>query len=313
MKKITLTLVTITLGLSTFAQVGIGNNFPDSISILDLTNANEKGLILPRVAGSLPTRTDDAVEGMLFFKQTDAVIYYNTGAGKYNALSPWKYKFNNEASDNVYYDNAGNVSIGYPVGTALNHKLEVDGSVNVTGKIKEWGDDLVPSGVIVMWNGYNVPAGWALCNGKFYDPATGNSNRTNTTLYSVRTPDLIGRFILGSNGSAITGGQNTVTLAANNLPRHTHGMSHNHAITDPGHKHDYIDEIREVNGSKNAEEGSDIHAVRSHAGDYPKETKSKKTGISLGVSRLDTDNNITPNTEFDNRPVFYTLAYIMKL
>jgi microcystin-dependent protein len=66
-----------------------------------------------------------------------------------------------------------------------------------------------------MWSGSTVPAGWALCDGA-------NS-----------TPDLRGRFILGSgNGANLTprsvgqtGGEESHTLTTNEMP------SHNHATT----------------------------------------------------------------------------------
>lgn len=70
--------------------------------------------------------------------------------------------------------------------------------------------NVIPKGVIVMWNGASttVPAGWALCDG------------------NNETPNLSNKFILamGSRGLGTVGGSETttVTLTTNNLPAHTH-------------------------------------------------------------------------------------------
>ena len=65
----------------------------------------------------------------------------------------------------------------------------------------------LPSGVIVMWSGNQVPSGWSLCDG------------TNGT------PNLISRFILGSTVGNIgqTGGANNHAHTVN-----AHSHSHDH-------------------------------------------------------------------------------------
>ncbi len=67
-------------------------------------------------------------------------------------------------------------------------------------------------GVIVKWSGSiaNIPAGWALCNG-----ANG-------------TPDLRNRFIVGAGGAygvGDTGGADSVTLTAAQMPTHNHSAT----------------------------------------------------------------------------------------
>jgi len=67
-------------------------------------------------------------------------------------------------------------------------------------------------GVIVMWSGSiaNIPAGWALCNG-----ANG-------------TPDLRNRFVVGAGSTyavGATGGADSVTLTAAQMPTHNHSAS----------------------------------------------------------------------------------------
>ncbi|MFT5493000.1 MAG: microcystin-dependent protein, partial [Limisphaerales bacterium] len=74
-----------------------------------------------------------------------------------------------------------------------------------------------PIGGIIMWNGAVAPAGWALCDGQ------------------NGTPDLRGRFVLGSgdsDASAITtrtvgesGGAETHKLTTAQMPSHSHTMT----------------------------------------------------------------------------------------
>lgn len=88
------------------AQVGIGNATPETTSVLDLSNSTNKGLLLPVPAGvaSMSNTT-----GILYFYDNN--IYYRRGDG-FNAISPWKFKFNGNLSNHVYYNLGGNIGIG---------------------------------------------------------------------------------------------------------------------------------------------------------------------------------------------------------
>jgi len=75
--------------------------------------------------------------------------------------------------------------------------------------IKQSGNALLPTGMIVMWSGsvVSIPAGWFLCNG-----ANG-------------TPDLRGQFIIGAGGAyapAATGGSAAGSGISDNQGAHTH-------------------------------------------------------------------------------------------
>ena len=87
---------------------------------------------------------------------------------------------------------------------------------------------VLPRGMIMMWNSTaaTIPTGWQLCNG------------TNGT------PDLRGKFIIGSTGDAsglyytgTTGGAAGVALSTSNLPTHTHDLSSSSTATAGGHSH----------------------------------------------------------------------------
>ena len=70
---------------------------------------------------------------------------------------------------------------------------------------------IIPSGVIMMYYGNNIPDGWALCDG------------TNGT------PDLRNRFIIGAGDtytSGDTGGESVHILTIDEMPKHSHKMKY---------------------------------------------------------------------------------------
>ena len=104
---------------------------------------------------------------------------------------------------------------------------------------KNYVDQITPIGSVIAWHQQShrsIPFGWALCDGEFVEG------------YGY-TPDLRGRFILGSGtGSGLTsrthgdtGGHETHTLTINEMPAHNHTMDtagiHNHTVTGGSHNH----------------------------------------------------------------------------
>jgi len=191
-------------------------------------------------------------------------------------------------------------------GASEDHILASDNVGNAT-----WRDlssftaqGIVPTGGIIMWSGSpsSIPDGWALCDG------------------SNGTPELSGRFIVGYSGSGDyfmnnTGGAEEVTLQGNQtgVASHTHG----HNLQTSGSKADFRIVTAEV-----------------VAGSSSKENRLKrgaKTGLrseqSLSNGPILFQNNHThsltgsiggttdqpASQPHENRPPYYTLAYIMKL
>ncbi len=99
--------------------------------------------------------------------------------------------------------------------------------LNVTGNIVQF------KGLIVIWSGtiVDIPKGWALCDGNKYKLDSNNIAIIDNT--GVQTPDLRGRFVLGSGqGNTLTnrnindiGGEETVTLTIPEMPSHNHKIN----------------------------------------------------------------------------------------
>jgi len=155
-------------------------------------------------------------------------------------------------------------------------------NATITGSL-----NLLPKGVIVMWNGTMPPTGWVLCDG------------TNGT------PDLRGRFIIGTGqGSGLTnrklndsGGEENHILSTNEMPSHTHPYFDSIWIEN----YPYFSSNFGNGVLKNNDFGDNLFGT---AGGY------------------DGDNNVigyNTNTKstgggqpHNNMPPFYALTYIMK-
>lgn len=144
----------------------------------------------------------------------------------------------------------------------------------------------IPRGLIAMWNGTQVPNGWALCNGQIVD--------------DLQTPDLSGKFVVGwqsgnedYNLIGNTGGQEKVTLATQEIPSHVHNFA-------------------------------DAYFIESHS-DLVGANGTQWIGNNLsGSNKTDRDNSYVCLWDHDtratgggqpheNRPPYYVLAYIIKL
>lgn len=151
----------------------------------------------------------------------------------------------------------------------MTNGLTVPGDINVMGKF-----NYLPKGIIVAWNGMEVPTGWVLCDGQ------------------NNTPDLRGRFILGSGmGEKLTerksgekGGEEAHKLTVDEMPSHNHINT-----TQPGN-------VRYGGWWGTASGGSPSFVVGA---------LDKPIGDFLKPSGNDGVHN--------NMPPYYVLAWIMKL
>jgi microcystin-dependent protein len=189
------------------------------------------------------------------------------------------------------------------------------GTLDVQGKIKEYGYDLLPRGVIVMWSGSitSIPPGWALCDGRTYTAPDG-------TL--VTTPDLRNRFIVGAGDEysvGATGGEKYHTLTVNEIPSHTHTGSGT-TSTDGAHYHRIC--ASSANSGARAIGDSTANGILGAAGtSWSYETAPG----GMPLTHLTEDSGSHSHTfsfttnptgggqPHENRPPYYALAFIMKL
>lgn len=164
-----------------------------------------------------------------------------------------------------------------------------------------------PTGGIIIWSGAEaaIPTGWVLCNG------------------SNSTPDLREKFVMGAGTTAVnaTGGTNSLTITTTNLPSHTHGISltsgaggsHTHSISSDGaHTHNMTFYAR-----GDAFGGSP--AMSTVAGTSSRATESAGAHTHTIGSESTHTHTISGTsaatggaTAIDNRPLFFSLCYIMK-
>ena len=115
------------------------------------------------------------------------------------------------------------------------------------------------------------------------------------------TPNLTNKFIMGSASIGSTGGANNLALTIDNLPSHSHSAS---AQTDEAgaHSHAY-----------NAVQGGNIQSGTSD-GRY---SDPRNANTSTDGAHMHNVTVIIGNTgsgkEIDNRPSFYTLAFVKKI
>jgi len=204
---------------------------------------------------------------------------------------------------------------------------------------KNYVDQITPIGSVIAWHQQShrsIPFGWALCDGEFVEG------------YGY-TPDLRGRFILGSGtGSGLTsrthgdtGGSETHTLTINEMPAHNHDMesagSHNHKVNaDGGHSHDvgedgehYHSYQRRDGGTRFICVGGDSDCVNRqfmsvasfptyHTGSNGKHIHSVTGGshshtVDYNGSHTHVINNTGGGNSHPIMPPFYTLVYIIKV
>lgn len=156
----------------------------------------------------------------------------------------------------------------------------------------EWVNKFIPKGSIIMFNGLSseIPKGWHICDG------------------TEGTPNLIGKFIKASNTSGETGGQSSIQILEENMPKHTHTFVGNQVTTSESGAHTHT--IRGKYGkSDNAndrdclETGSETDMITTSQSGAHTHT------IDMSATQLSYQGGGKP-IEFE--PLYYSLIYIMK-
>jgi len=162
----------------------------------------------------------------------------------------------------------------------------------------------IPAGIIAMWSGLlaNIPTGWALCDG-----AGGR-------------PDLRSKFIKGAAAGinpGVEGGANTHTH-----PNHQ-SLSHSGAAVDAHSEHAGTAVADHAAKNSNTSATGGYYGI--YGGEYVVNTQHTHwiTAYTHSVTQPGNHNNhaVTQpsahaeqaHTAADNQPVFYSLAFIIKL
>jgi len=186
-----------------------------------------------------------------------------------------------------------------------------DSSVGSTGAWRSTPTPVggLPAGSIIQWASSTIPTNWLLADGTAVSRTTyaslfaaiGTQYGTGDGSTTFNLPDLRGRIPVGRNGGsfgtlAATGGSETNTLTANNLPAHTH------SVNDPGHSHHMGPRI----GGGSSGWGTVVNAGYTGGADQPYwYSGGAGTGITVG-------NNTTTNSAVNNLQPYLVVNYIIK-
>ena len=190
----------------------------------------------------------------------------------------------------------GAATLGAATATSL-----TAGNISASGTISGFGT--IPLGGIIMWSGTTVPAGWALCDG--------------STVNSRATPDLRGRFVLGSGaGSGLTprvtgnsGGEEYHTLAASEMPSHSHSVDPPATSTSSNGDHSH-------NAMRDISSGEAGNVVRLGVSNYKGwGTVTDSAGSHTHAVDIPAFNSASTGGggAHNNMPPYYVLAFIMRV
>jgi len=180
--------------------------------------------------------------------------------------------------------------------------------------------DGIPLGVICMWSGFlaNIPKGWSLCNGQ--------------TVNSIVTPDLRGRFVVGTghNGTASNGAPSAVLDDAwDSSYAQTANMSVRRGgfrrvqleIKElPKHNHTYNNIFNKLTANA-ADVAISINGQAARATVTNMDTNVGNGEIQVGNMNIAAGNaqwrdatmqSVGNDEPHENRPPWMALAYIMK-
>ncbi len=168
----------------------------------------------------------------------------------------------------------------------------------------------VPTGAIMMWSGTfeNIPNGWSLCNGQ------------------NGTPDLRARFIVGAGQSAVvddsvnyqypigsTGGHNKIKLAMSEMPKHNHNVANStvDGSVTSGNENTTIPRFGGNGGGNSTIADTTCFEIAGGNGSNGNDIVASslfnkhKHSVDLKASG--------GNDYHENRPLYYALAFIMKV
>jgi microcystin-dependent protein len=172
-----------------------------------------------------------------------------------------------------------------------------------------WNAGQIPVGGIIMWSGTKIPDGWALCNGQ--------------TVHGKGTPDLRGRFIMGSSSRysiGNTGGIEKVTLTTDEMPAHGHDVSesgsHKHNVSiDYGGSHTHSYQIHKAASKGKSRSDAHYRVDRNLTTKTTSSSGNHKHNASMtnAGKHSHTIYKSGGGEAHENRPPYYVLAFIMRV
>lgn len=338
MKKYILNII-ILISSPIFGQVNIGSSLPvDNNIILDLKNGENRVLLLPQ-----PSTPPTSPAGIVFYDNTQDLIFYSKDGINLNAFSSWNYNSTYESlslissgnlgigtnspsakvtieggSPSSLASNTGYLLIGNP---SQNHLLIDDngimaknGNSNDTLFLQKDGGNINVNGSIKTDNHDLVPTGtiimWhGILAGNH--PVIGSEVNTNWHVCngSNGTPNLRDRFIVGTGlnySLNATGGTST--------PSHTHTIdppnkstdsesNHNHTIT--GNHQDSFSNRKGITSGCPDPCGGKVVSTKAHTHSV---SSNGSHSHDLNLTEITSGSgNIT------NNPKYHSLYYIIKL
>ena len=229
-----------------------------------------------------------------------------------------------------------------PASTINIKNLKVTGNVNFSAKDTNIME-IFPRYMVIAWATNTIPLGWAICDGKLYYPENDNISLSFTPIPSgttidnaIITPDLRGRFILGTSPNynyGTVGGEATVELTEQQMPNHTHFMftkDSTERARDAADDNDLAELNRDpspryVASTNNAnldkhDKYTDFSYAMMVSSTEPRPTigLTSSTGGDASLKPIDRTNiNVDDNNPHtlphNNMPPYYVLTYIMKL
>jgi microcystin-dependent protein len=314
------------------AQVGINTTNPDSTAALHIFHNSKGLLLPVVEASTrqeIVSGNAEVGDGLLVYDTQQKLYYFrNRTDKKWIVLNPWRVSdsivapWGNIRLGEEYKQR--NVYIGANSTDTAKARLHVGGTmmvddavtakngVTITGgnvtvctgsvstiitdnKVKTTsfeGYGTIPLGGIIMWNGVEVPDGWALCNGQ--------SSNGHTT------PDLSGRFIINI-GTASSEGLNTRDADPNK----------NYVLNERGGMNAYKQIESEVGSHKHTDAGH-THNTREGGGatgggfDDSSATALGRS-VETGYANIQPNQAVGAVTSMENRPRYYALAFIMRV
>lgn len=343
MKKILIASILSCIILTTMAQVGINNPTPDPSAVLDLSGGSNsnKGLLLSTTTNVVGVPTP--ARGLIVMDSATNEIYvYKGDSSKWYSANPWlkEYGVGQVYTNHIltvqnkitstgplqidpdglaFLAGNGNKIVGGITfsGDAINGG-EILADTTLGQEAYFYGNGAVPPGAIMMWSGAvnEIPDGWTICDGLPYyangnaccDPCTPIQRVSCMSDPNViMSPDLQGKFVVGYDATdpdydqinTDQGGGKEVTLTAaeSGMPNHNHSVS----VSTTGAQQ-RIYPSYSYTGSTFLSNGSDLGNRTDNVSLSLTSTVSENSSVAQDASQ-----------PHENRPPYYTIAYIIKL